>query len=164
MMRPIAALAAIALYVLVALGSPPLMLTGLAGLLPAAVAILARWRGMAVVAACGYLVAYTVALSIERAAPRLAPALALGVALIVFLQAVDLSARLRGATVEGSVVRAALQQWIAVGLGVLAAAIVTLTLAGPLAPILPHAASPLVAAAGGLASVVIVATLVRRAS
>jgi hypothetical protein len=164
MMRAIAALAAAALYGLVALPSPVGVTVGLAGLLPAAVAILARWPLMAVVAACGYLVAYTVALSIGQAALRVAPALTFGLALVVFLEAADLSARVHRATVQGGVVRAALGRWLALGFGVLAVTIVTLTTAGPLARILPQAVSPLVAAAGGLASVLIVAALVRRAA
>ena len=164
MMRPIAALAAAVLYGLVALTAPSGATVGLAGLLPAAVAILARWRLMAVVAACGYLVAYTAVLSIGPVAPRAAPALTLGLLLLVFVEAVELSARLRGATVQGSVVRAALGRWLALGLGVLAAAVVTLTAAGPLAAILPEAWSPLVAAGGGLGCVLIVTSLVRRAA
>jgi hypothetical protein len=43
-----------------------------------------------------------------------------------------------------------------------AAGVPALAMAGPLAAILPVAASPLVAAAGALASVLIVAALIRR--
>ena len=163
MIRLVAALSAVGLYAVVALTSPQVMLAGLAGLLLAAVSILARWRWLGVVAACGYLVVYTAALSIERAAPRVAPALALGLGLVVFLDALDLSARLHGASVDDGVVWSAARRWIGLGLGVVVPAMLTLAMAGPLAAILPVATSPLVAAAGALGCVLIVATLIRRA-
>jgi hypothetical protein len=162
MIRLVAALCAVVAYAVVALASPLVAAPGLAVLLPAALSILARWRWLAVLAACGDLGVYTVALSIERAAASPVPALALGVALVVFLDAVDLSARLRSATVGDGVVRSALVRWAALGLGAVAAGVPALAMAGPLAAILPVAASPLVAAAGALASVLIVAALIRR--
>lgn len=164
MIRLVAALSALVLCVVVALASPLVVAAALAGLLPAAVSILARWRGLAAVTACGYLVVYAAALAIERAAPSVVPALALGLALVVFLDAVDLSARLRAATIGVGVVRSALGRWVGLGLGVVMTAMLTLAMAGPLAGILPVAASPLVAAAGALASVLIVAALIRRAA
>jgi hypothetical protein len=164
MIRLVAALSAVVLYAVVALTSPLVTAAGLIGLLLAAVSILARWRWLAALAACGYLVVYTAALAIERATPSVAPALALGLGLVVFLDAVDLSARLRAATVGAGVVRSAVGRWIGLGLGVVLAAMMALAMAGPLAAILPVAASPLVAAAGALASVLIVAALIRRAA
>jgi hypothetical protein len=163
MIRLVAALSAVVLCVVVALASPLVSVAALAGLLPAAVSILARWRGLAVAAACGYLVVYAGALAIERAAPSVVPALALGLALVVFLDAVDLSARLRAATIGDRVVRSALGRWAGLGLGVVLTAMLALAMAGPLAAVLPVAVSPPMAAAGALASVLIVAALIRRA-
>lgn len=162
MMRLAAAASAVALYVLMAFTSSLGVVAGLAGLLPAAVAIVGRWRSMAVVAACAFLAVYTAALSIEGVPPAAAPALGLGLGLVVFLEAVDLSARLRGATVEGGVARAMLGRWIGLGGGVLVVATLAVAMAGPLVASLPHAVSPLVAAVGALACVVIGAALVRR--
>jgi hypothetical protein len=164
MIRLVASLCAALVYAVTALTAPPATVAGLAGLLPAAVSILARWRWLAVVAACVDLVVYAVALSIGRAAPSPVSALALGLALLIFLDAVDLSARLRAATVGAGVVRSALLRWLGLGLGAGVAAILTLAMAGPLAAVLPVAASPLVAATGALASVLIVAALIRRAA
>ncbi|HEY7202929.1 MAG TPA: hypothetical protein VIA61_01455 [Methylomirabilota bacterium] len=160
----VAALCAVGAYAVLALTASSVAAAGLAGLLLAAVSILARWRWLAVVAACVDLVVYAVALSIERAAPSPVPALVLGLALVVLLDAVDLSARVRAATVGDGVVRSALVRWIGLGLGAVATATATLAMAGPLAAILPVAASPLLAAAGALASVLIVAALIRRAA
>jgi hypothetical protein len=164
MIRLVAAVSAIALYGLLVLASPVDPAAGLAGLVPAAAAIVTGWRWMATVAACGFLVVYTAALSIERSAPGIAPALALGLLLVLFLEAVDRSARLHAATVEGGVVRSMLGRWIGLATGVGVIAILTAALAGPLAATLPDAVSPLLAAAGALVSVLIVAALVRRAA
>lgn len=164
MIHLVAAVSAVALYGLMALTSPVVLVAGLAGLLPAAAAILTRWRWMATVAACGFLIVYTAALSIERPAPGVASALALGLGLVIFTDAVDLSERLRTATVVGSVVRSALGRWLGLGLGVCGVAIPAAAMASALAAALPDALSPLLAAAGALASVLIVAALVRRAA
>ncbi|HEY7038263.1 MAG TPA: hypothetical protein VID28_05395 [Methylomirabilota bacterium] len=164
MIRLLAAVSAVALYGLTALTSPLVLGAALAGLLPAAAAIVTRWRGMATVAACGFLIVYAAALSIERKTPDVASALALGLGLVIFTDAVDLSARLRGATVEGSVVRRALGRWIGLGLGVGVVAIPLAATSSALAASVPDAAAPLLAAAGALASVLILAALVRRAA
>jgi hypothetical protein len=163
MIRLIAAVSALGVYAVVVLTSPLAMVPGLAALLPAAVAIAARWRWMAAVAAGAFLIVYTAALSIERVPPSVAPALALGLGLVIFVEAVDLSARLRGAIIEGPVIRSALGRWIGLGIGVFAAAMLAVGMAGSLAAVLPHALSPVVAAAGAFASVLILAVLVRRA-
>jgi len=163
MIRLVAAVSALGLYAVVVLTSPLAMVAGLAALLPAAGAIVGRWRWMAVVAACGFLIVYTAALWIERGSPSVAPALALGLGVVIFVEAVDLNARLRGAIIEGPVVRSALGRWMGLGIGVFAAATLAVGMAGSLAAVLPHSVSPVVAAAGALASVLILAVLVRRA-
>jgi hypothetical protein len=164
MIRLVAVVSAVALYGLIALISPVGLMAGLAGLLPATAAIVTRWRWVATVAACGFLIVYAVALSIERKAPGVGSALALGLGLVIFTDAVDLSARLRAVAIEGAVARAALGRWIGLVIGVSGVVIPAAAMASALAGALPAAVSPLLAATGALASVLIVAVLVRRAA
>jgi hypothetical protein len=77
--------------------------------------------------------------------------------------AVDLIARTRGAHLEGPVVAATLGRWLALVGGTLAAALVALALAGSLATALPPAVAPLLAAAGALVGIWVLAALIRRA-
>ena len=162
MIRLVASGSAIALSALVAFTAPELAMAALAGLLLAAVAIIARWRWLATSVACTFLVVYTAALLSVRAPLTIAPALGFGLALVVLLEAADLAIRVRAASVEGGVVRWALARWVGLGAGVFVAAVLAVALAGSLAPTLPDATSPLLAAAGALVSVLILASLVRR--
>ncbi|HUK62636.1 MAG TPA: hypothetical protein VLV15_04860, partial [Dongiaceae bacterium] len=141
-----------------------LTVAALAGLLLAAAAIIARWRWLVTPVACVFLAVYTGALVGAGAPLAIVPALGFGLALVVLLEAADLAIRVRGVTVEGGVIRWALARWIGLGGGVFVAAVLTVAMAGSLAETLPDAAAPLLAAAGALVSVLIVAILIRRAA
>ncbi len=163
MMRLLAAASAGALFVLLLLTAPAGAVAGVVGLLLAAVAIATLWRWLATAAACVFLIGYTTALWLESTPVSIAPALGFGLLLLFLLEAVDLACRVRGATVNGGVVRSVLGRWIALGTGAFVVAMLAMALATVFAAALPAVASPLLAAAGALGSVWILATLVRRA-
>lgn len=165
MMRLLAAGSAVALFVLLRLTTPApvVAVAGLIGLLLAAVAIVTRWRWPATIAACVFLAGYAAGLWVESAPLNVVPALGFGLALVLLLQAVDLAGRVREATVDGGVVFSALGPWIGLWAGALVAATLALALAAVLATALPAAAAPLLAAAGALGSILILAALIRRA-
>jgi hypothetical protein len=162
MMRLLAAASAGALFVLLCLATPA-RAVAVVGLLLAAVAIAVLWRWLATAAACVFLVGYAVALWIERRPVDVLPPLGFGLALVLLLEAVDLACRTRGATIHGGVVRAALGRWAVLGAGSLLTVILTMELAARLAGALPAVASPLLAVAGALGSVLVLAALCRRA-
>jgi xanthosine utilization system XapX-like protein len=165
MMRLLAAAAALVLFALLRLTTPaaPVAVAGLVGLLLTAMAIAALWRWAATTAACVFLSGYAAALRIERAPVDVAPALGFGLALLLLVEAVDLAGRVRGATVEGVVVGSALGRWVGLGAGTLVTAMLAMALAASLAAALPAGASPLLAGAGALGCVWVVAALIRRA-
>lgn len=165
MTRGLAAAAALAALALLRLATavPPVLEVGLLGLGLAGLAIAAGWRWAASGAAVVFLVAYAAALRIEDRRLAVEPALAFGLTLVLLLGAVDLIARTRGAHVQGPVVAAALGRWLGLVGGTLAAAFTALVLAGRLAAALPPAVAPLLAAAGALAGVWVLAALIRRA-
>jgi len=164
MIHLLAGAAAVTPLILIVLTSRVVTAAGLVGLVLAAVAIVARSRWLATAVACLFLAAYAAALAIERAPLSIASALGLGLALVIFVEAVDLTARIRGAAIEGGVVRAALGRWLGVAAGVFVAAVLAVALAGSLVSAVPDAVAPLLAAAAALGSVLIVASLVRRAT
>ncbi len=165
MMRLLAAASALALFGLLRLTTPAPAVAGagLVGLLLAAVAIAALWRWLATAAACVFLTGYATALWIESAPVNVVPALAFGLVLFFLLESVDLACRARGATIEGGVVPSALGRWLGLGVGAFAAAMVAMALATLVATALPAVASPLLAAAGALGSVWVLAAILRRA-
>jgi hypothetical protein len=165
MIRLLAAASAAALFAVLRLTTPSVAVVwvGLLGLALAAVAIVARWRWAATAAAVVFLVGYTLALQLEGRPVEPGAALALGLALLLLLGAVDLARRARGATVHGPVVRATLARWIALAAGSFPAATLAMALAAAIAGTLPVMGSPLLAAAGGLGSVLVLVALFRRA-
>ncbi len=164
-MRLVAAAAALALFVLVrsTTGVAAVADAALVGLLLAALAIAGLWRWLAAAAGCAFLVVYAAALLIERGPARIGSALGVGLAVVVLLESVDLAARMRGATVQGAVVVAALGRLVALGIVTLLAATGAMALATVLATGVPAGAAPLLAAAGALGSVWVLAALFRRA-
>ena len=164
MIRVPAAAAAVALIALLRLTSRSevVLWVGLVGLVLAAVALAASWRWAATAAAVLFLVGYTLALALERRPVEPGVALGFGLALLVLLAAVDLTGRARGATVRGPVLGRTVGRWIALGAGSLLAATLAMELAAAAAATVPAIASPLLAAAGGLGSVLVVAALFRR--
>lgn len=165
MIRLLAAASAAALFALLRLTTPsPVVLwVGLLGLALAAVAIAACWRWAATAAAVVFLVGYALALRLESRPVELGAALSFGLALVLLLGAVDVVGRARGATVHGPVLGTTLARWIALGAGSFLAATLAMELAAALAGTLPAMASPLLAAAGALGSVLVLAALFRRA-
>jgi hypothetical protein len=165
MMRVLAAAAAVALVALLRLTSRSevVLWVGLMGLALAVVALAAGWRWAATAAGVLLLVGYTLALGLERRPVEPGVALGFGLALLLLLAAVDLTARARGATVRGPVLGRTVARWVALGAGSLLAATLAMELAAAAAGTLPAMASPLLAAAGGLGSVLVVAALFRRA-
>jgi hypothetical protein len=164
-MRLLAAASAVALFVLLRLTTPApaVAVAGLVGLLLATVAIAALWRWPATAAGCVFLAGYATALWIESMPVNVVPALGFGLALFFLLESVDLACRVRGATSEGGVVHSALGRWIGLGAGAFVAAMLAMALATLFATALPAVASPLLAAAGALGSVWVLAAIIRRA-
>lgn len=161
----LAGASALALFVLLLLTTtaPAVAVAGLVGLLLAAVAIAALWRWLATVAACVFLIGYATALWVESGPVGIVPALGFGLLLFFLLEAVDLACRVRGATLDGGVVRSVLGRWIALATGTFGAATLAMALATFFAGAVPAAASPLLAAAGALGSVWVLAAIIRRA-
>ncbi len=157
-----AVLGALAL-VRLATAVPAVLQAALVGVALAALAIAMGWRWAASAAAVVLLVAYAAALCIEDRRLAVEPALAFGLTLVLLLGAVDLIARTRGAHLVGPVVAATLGRWLALVGGTVAAALVALALAGGLAVALPSTVAPLLAAAGALAGIWVLAALIRRA-
>ena len=165
MIRLLAAASAAALFAVLRLTTPSVVVVwvGLLGLALAAVAIVARWRWAATASAVVFLVGYALGLQLERRAVEPGAALGLGLALLLLLGAVDLARRAGGATVHGPVVGATLARWIGLAAGSFLAGTLAMALAAAVAGTLPVMASPLLAAAGGLGSVLVLVALFRRA-
>lgn len=165
MIRLLAAASAVALLALLRLTSRAevVLWVGLLGLALAAVAIAAGWRWAATATAVLFMVGYTLALRLEGRPVEPGVALGFGLALLLLLAAVDLTGRARGATVRGPVLGTTVGRWVALGAGALLAAMLAMELAAAVAGTLPAMALPLLAAAGGLGSVLVVAALFRRA-
>jgi hypothetical protein len=152
MIRLLAAVVAVAVYA-APLAVLPMAVTALVGLAPLAVvaaAIAGRWRPPATAGACLFAVEYATALWVAGRPVDVFGAAAFGLAVLVLLEAVDLACRTRGATLGPGVVRAQVARWTALALVTLASAALATTLAVPLASAVPGAAAPLVAAAGAL--------------
>ena len=147
---------------LLALPAPALVVTGGIGLLLAAAGLAALWRAPVTVAAGVFLANYTVALAVTRGPVNLPAAAGVGLALLCLLGAADLACRGRDGTVAAAVVRAELATWLGVGAAALGAVVLALILAGSVAPALPPAAAPLVAAAATLGIVSVLAALISR--
>lgn len=163
-------LASVALAIVLFLG-PLLMVRaravaviGLVGLLLATAGIIAPWRWPVTGAACVFLVEYAVALWMVEASGSIVGAAAFGLAILLLLQSGDLALRARHAIVDAAVLRGQLGRWIALGGGGLAAVMLAVMAAGAIAPLLPPAASPFLAAAGALGIVLTIATSVVHAA
>jgi hypothetical protein len=92
------------------------------------------------------IVEYALALSISKAPFGLPTAIGFGAALFLLIEVGDLAGRLRGAAVDGAVLRAVVRYWLAiVGIGaVLVAALAAVAAAAGRAAVLPE--SPLTGA------------------
>jgi hypothetical protein len=165
MTRLLAAGSAGALFALLRLATPSAVVSvaGLLALILAAAAIATRWRWAATAAAVVFLMGYALALRIESRPVALGSALAVGLALLLLLAAADLAVRAHRASIHGPVLATTLARWSALAAGSFLTATLAMELAAVLARALPAMASPLLAAAGGLGSVLVLAALVRRA-
>jgi hypothetical protein len=137
--------------------------TGIAGLAVATPAIAGFWRWPATAAAAIFLGDYAAALWISRASVDVVSGAAFGLALCFLLESVDLACRLRGATSDGSVIRAHLLRWGVFTAGTLLVVALAVTLARALASVLPSTTAPLLAAAASLGTLLSLAWVIARA-
>ena len=155
---------ALAAAPVVIMPEPPVAVTALAGLLLAAVGIAARWRWPATAAAAVFLVDYTAALWLADARASIAGAAGFGLGLLYLLESLDLAGRAHGATVDTAVIRSHLGRWTGFGAATLGAAALLVAVASALAAPMPPAVAPILAAAGALGVVAIIAVFVTRAA
>ena len=165
MIRLLAAAFAVVLFVVLLLTAPMPAVAG-AGLLGVSLTVLAvgaRWRWPATAAACVFLADYAAVLWMARGPVNVVGAAGFGLALLVLLQAVDLACRVRGTTVNAALVLSELGRWIGLGTAALVAVVLAVALANSLATTVPAAAAPLLAAAGAVGAVLILAVVIVRA-
>ena len=156
--------AALAAAPVVIMPEPPVAVTALAGLLLATVAITARWRWPATAAAAVFLVDYTAALWLADARVSIAGAAGFGLGLLYLLQSLDLAGRVHRAAIDTAVIRSHLSRWTGFGAATLGAAGLLVAVASALAAPMPPAVAPILAAAGALGVVAIIAVFVTRAA
>ena len=134
--------------------------TGLLGLLLAAVGIATFWRGPVTAAACVFLTDYAIALWVAGPSVSVIGAAGFGLSLLFLLQSVELGRCIRHATVEAGVVRSHIVDWVGFGAATLAATMLVMALARAFAASVPFAAAPFVTAAGALGVVLALAAAV----
>jgi len=161
---PAAIAVALAAAPVMIMPEPPIGVTALAGLLFAAVAIGARWRWPATAAAVVFLVDYTAALWLADARVSIAGAAGFGLGLLYLLESMDLTGRVHRATVDAAVIRSHLGRGTGFGAATLGAAALLMAVASALAAPMPPAVAPILAAAGALGVVAIIAVFVTRAA
>jgi hypothetical protein len=142
----------------------PVLVTGLIGLLLAAVGITALWRWPVTAAACVFLIEYAAALWVAGAPVSVVGGAAFGLSLLLLLQSVELGRCLRHAALGAGVVRSQIVWWTGFGVATLAATILAMAFAGAFAASVPFAAAPFVVAAGALGVVLALAAAVRGAT
>lgn len=140
---------------------PAVAVTGLIGLLLAAVGIAALWRWPITAAACVFLIDYTAALWVAGASVSVVGAAGFGLSLLFLFQSTELARCVRHATVDAGVVRSQIVRWVGFGAAALAATMLVMALAGPVVASVPFAAAPFAAAAGALGVVLALAAAVR---
>ena len=138
--------------------------TGLIALLLAAVGIAALWRWPITAAACVFLTDYAAALWVAGASVSLVGATGFGLSLLFLFQSVELARCVRHATVDAGVVRSQIVRWMGFGTATLAATMLVMALASPIAALVPFAAAPFVAAAAALGVVLALAAAVTGAA
>jgi hypothetical protein len=94
----------------------------------------------------------------------IAGAAGFGLGLLYLLESLDLAGRAHGATVDAAVIRSHLGLWTGFGAATLGAAALLVAVAGALAAPMPPAVAPILAAAGALGVVAIIAVFVTRAA
>ncbi len=166
MIRPPAVAFAVVLFVVPLLTAPipAVAVTGLIGLLLAAVGIATLWRWAVTAAACVLLIDHAAALWVAGASVSVVGATGFGLSLLFLFQSVELARCVRHAAVEIGVVRSQIVYWMGFGTATLAATMLVMALAGPVAASVPFAAAPFVAAAGVLGVVLALAAAVTGAT
>jgi hypothetical protein len=154
---------AVVLFVVPLLTAPirAVAVTGLIGLVLASVGIAALWRWPVTAAACVFLTDYAAALWVAGASASVVGAAGFGLSLLFLFQSVELARCVRHAAVDAGVVRSQIVRWTGFAAATLAATMLVMALAGPVAAAVPFAAAPFVAAAGALGVVLALAAAVR---
>jgi len=139
-----------------------LVLTGLVGLLLAAIGVVTLWRWPATAAACVLLVDYAAALWLVAGPPSAVGPTIFGLALLGLLQSMELGRTTRRATIDATLVRSELFGWAGFGAGIVAGVMLLAAAARGVASTIPLTAAPFLAAAGALGVLATVATMLRR--
>ncbi len=148
---------------LAALPTPAVAGAGLLPLLLAVTGLAGRWRRPVTVAACLFVAEYAAVRWLVGGPADVLGAAAVGLGLVVLLEAADLAGRTREAHIGAGVVAAQLARWIGLAALTLAAVVLGSGLAVGLASALPSASAPVLAAAGALGVVLLLAGIVVRA-
>jgi hypothetical protein len=163
MIRLAAALSAVVLLVVPLRATPihVVVAPGVVAMLLAVLGIVTLWRWPVTAAACLFVTDYALALTIAGPGVSLASATCFGLALLGLLHSLEVARCARRAAVHRDVARSQILGWVA--FVAVTAAIVTaaMVLARGVAPALPFAAAPLLAAAGALGVVVALAFALR---
>ena len=143
---------------------PPVAVTGLIGLLLAAVGIAALWRWPVTAAACVFLTDYAAALWVAGASVSAVGAAGFGLSILFLFQSVEVARCVRHASVDAGVGRSQIVRWMGFGIATLAATMLVMALASPIAASIPFAAAPFVAATAALGVVLALAAAVTGAT
>jgi hypothetical protein len=164
MTRALASAVALALFAIPLVAAPNryVLVTGMLGMLLAAVGIGGLWRWPVTAAACVFALDYAAALWVARAPVSVGAAVAFGLALLLLPASVELGRSLRGAAIEARVVWSQIGAWLGFAVATLATTLLGLAVAGGLATSIPFAAAPFVAALAALGAVLALAAIVRK--
>ena len=127
----------------------------------AVLGIVTLWRWPITAAACLFVTDYAFALTIAGPAVRLVPAACFGLALLGLLHSTELARCARRAAVHRDVARSQILGWVAFGAATAAIVTIAMGLARGVAPALPFAVAPVLAAAGALGVVLALALALR---
>jgi hypothetical protein len=165
-MRILGGLLTLVLFILPLLTAPlqPVAAIGLIAVVLAGVGIAALWLWPVTTASCVFLVQYAVALTISAGPVSIAGAAGFSLALLLLLHVVDLARRVRQVRVDAAVILAHVRRWVGVYAGAVVGAALALVMAGVFAMVLPVSASPLLAGAGALGTLVALAAVVKHAA
>src|SRR5262245_6998122 len=162
---------AVASFAIALAGAPLLVapekvvgVAGSVGLLLAAVGIATPWRWPVTAAACLFLVEYALALLVAGAPANIVAAAAFGLGLVFLMESADLAIRTRRAAADRGVIWSQLGHWIGLASAVLVAALLAVAVAHGLAAFLPFAATPFLAAAGALGTMIGLAIVILHAA
>ena len=134
---------------------------GLVALLLAGLGIVTLWRWPITAAACLFVADYALALTIAGPAVSLTPAACFGLALLGLLHSAELARSARRAAVHRDLARSQILGWVVFGAATAAIVTIAMVFARGVAPALPFAAAPILAAAGALGVVLALAFALR---